>query len=233
MSIKPHQRLIVALDFPSIDEAREMALLLSGRVGVFKIGLELVCAGGLELVRELAERGEKVFLDLKLLDIGHTVMKAVQAAARSGASFLTIHAIDHKTIRAAIEGRGESSLKLLGVTVMTNLDRHDLDQQGIDPAFSPASLALKRAAMACRLGFDGVVSSAHEAAAIRRETGDEHLIITPGIRPAGSARGDQSRIMTPRRALAAGADYLVIGRPITQADDPLAVVEKIIDEMEA
>jgi orotidine-5'-phosphate decarboxylase len=224
--LSPHERIIVALDFSSPDEARALARELAGRVGVFKLGMELVYSGGLELARELAQAGEKVFLDLKLLDIGHTVMKATRAAARTGASFLTVHAMDEKTMLAAVEGREGSDLKLLGVTVMTNLDQHDLGQQGIIGQ-TPAQLALHRAQMAAHCGFDGVVSSGHEAAAIREIIGSDRLIVTPGIRMPGARSGDQERIMTPAQAVGEGADYLVIGRPIIAAEDPLRALEQI------
>ncbi len=208
-----------------------MSNRLKGRVGVFKIGMELVYSGGLELAVELVEGGDQVFLDLKLLDIGHTVMQATKAVARLGVSFLTVHAVDEKTMTAAVEGRGDSALKLLGVTVMTNLDIDDLKQQGI-AEHSPSQLAIKRAQMAANCGFEGVITSGHEASAIRDTIGADKLIITPGIRPAGADIGDQSRVMTPARALSAGADYLVIGRPITQADDPVAAVEAIAAQIE-
>ncbi len=226
----PTDRIIVALDFPSIEEARDMAKQLRGRVGVFKIGMELVYSGGLELARELAGQGEKVFLDLKLLDIGHTVMSATKAVSRLGVSFLTVHAVDEKTLLAAVEGRGDTALKLLGVTVMTNLDAEDLEQQGI-AGLSPRDLAQKRAVMAANCGFDGVITSGHEAAFIRQSLGAQKLIITPGIRPAGADIGDQSRVMSPAQAVDAGADYLVIGRPITQAEDPVKAVEMIAREL--
>lgn len=226
----PKDRIIVALDFPSSAEARVMANSLKGRVGVFKIGMELVYSGGLDLARELIDSGENVFLDLKLLDIGHTVTRATQAVARLGASFLTVHGVDEKTMEAAFEGKGDSSLKLLGVTVMTNLDDEDLRQQGITD-MSPSELAIKRAGMAAKCGFDGVITSGHEAAKIRSAIGENKLIITPGIRPSGADIGDQTRVMTPARALQAGADYLVIGRPITAAQDPVAAVEAIVQQM--
>ncbi len=232
MMITPKERIIVALDFPNVSEARDMSNRLKGRVGVFKIGMELVYSGGLELAVELVEGGDQIFLDLKLLDIGHTVMQATKAVARLGATFLTVHAVDEKTMTAAVEGRGDSALKLLGVTVMTNLDGHDLKQQGI-AEHSPSQLAIKRAQMAANCGFEGVITSGHEASAIRDAIGADKLIITPGIRPAGADIGDQSRVMTPARALSAGADYLVIGRPITQADDPVAAVEAIAAQIEA
>jgi len=226
----PTDRIIVALDFPSIDEARSMTAQLRGRVGVFKIGMELVYSGGLELARELAGQGDQVFLDLKLLDIGHTVMSATKAVSRLGVSFLTVHAVDEKTLLAAVEGRGDTALKLLGVTVMTNLDGGDLRQQGV-VALSPRDLAQKRAVMAARCGFDGVITSGHEATVLRQSLGMEKLIITPGIRPVGADIGDQSRVMSPAQAVLAGADYLVIGRPITQANDPVQAVEMIAQEL--
>ncbi len=230
--ITPKERIIVALDFPNVSEARDMSNRLKGRVGVFKIGMELVYSGGLELAVELVEGGDQVFLDLKLLDIGHTVMQATKAVARLGATFLTVHAVDEKTMTAAVEGRGDSPLKLLGVTVMTNLDGDDLKQQGI-AEHSPSQLAIKRAQMAANCGFEGVITSGHEASAIRDAIGADKLIITPGIRPVGADSGDQSRVMPPARALSAGADYLVIGRPITQADDPVAAVEAITAQIES
>ena len=156
--------------------------------------------------------------------------QATKAVARLGASFLTVHAIDEKTMMAAVEGRADSSLKLLGVTVMTNLEGNDLEQQGIQ-IMSPSSLAIMRAGMAANCGFEGVITSGHEASAIRETIGADKLIITPGIRPAGVDSGDQSRIMTPAKAISAGADYLVIGRPITQADDPVDAVEAIAREL--
>jgi orotidine-5'-phosphate decarboxylase len=224
--IDPKDRIIVALDFPSPQEARDMVHRLKGRVGVFKIGMELVYSGGLDLARELIDSGENVFLDLKLLDIGHTVLRATQAVARLGVTFLTVHGVDEKTMKAAVKGRGDSHLKLFGVTVMTNLDGEDLKQQGIS-SLSPSELAIRRARMAAHCGFDGIITSGHEAMAIREAIGRHKLIITPGIRPLGADVGDQSRVMTPARAIQAGADYLVIGRPITKADDPVAAVETI------
>ena len=224
-------RIIVALDYPSCDEARDMATRLRGRVGVFKIGMELVYSGGLELARELAEQGELVFLDLKLLDIGHTVMQATKAVSKLGVAFLTVHGVDQKTMKAAVEGRGDDPLKLLGVTVMTNLDGDDLVQQGIRD-LTPSELAIRRARMAAQAGFDGVITSGHEALDIRDAIGPDKLIITPGIRLAGADVGDQSRVMSPSRAVEAGADYLVIGRPITKAADPLEAIEAILTDLD-
>jgi orotidine-5'-phosphate decarboxylase len=222
-------RLIVALDVPSVDEARALIDRLDGSVGVYKIGLELLFSGGLTLAAELASRGENVFIDAKLLDIEATVERATAAVARTGATFLTVHAMDRKTLDAAVRGRGESSLQLLGVTVLTNLAPADLVQQGID--HPPAELVVHRALMAREAGFDGVVASGHEARAIRAAAGSGFIIVTPGIRPEGSARDDQARVVTPAMAIAAGADYLVIGRPITAAEDPCAAACAIGEEM--
>jgi len=222
-------RLIVALDVPSAEEARALIDRLGGSVGVYKIGLELLFSGGLALAAELAERGANVFIDAKLLDIEATVERATAAVARTGAQFLTVHAMDRKTLDAAVRGRGESDLKLLGVTVLTNLTPADLVQQGID--HPPAELVAHRALMAREAGFDGVVASGREARAIRDAAGSGFVIVTPGIRPEGSARDDQARIVTPAMAIAAGANYLVVGRPITAATDPCAAACAISEEM--
>jgi orotidine-5'-phosphate decarboxylase len=224
-------RLILALDVPSADAARALIERLGDSVGVYKIGLELLFAGGLTLAAELVERGGRVFIDAKLLDIEATVERATAAVARTGAHFLTVHAVDRKTLDATRRGRGDSGLKLLGVTVLTNLSPADLVQQGID--MPPAELVLHRAKLAQEAGFDGVVASGQEAAAIRDDAGPDFLIVTPGIRPAGGASHDQARIVTPAMAIAAGADYLVVGRPITAAPDPCAAAQAIVAEIAA
>jgi orotidine-5'-phosphate decarboxylase len=224
-----HQRLIVALDVPSTDAARALIDRLGDSVGVYKIGLELLFSGGFQLTRDLAAQGARVFVDAKLLDIETTVERATAAIARTGAQFLTVHATDRKTLAAAARGRGESGLKLLGVTVLTNLDNADLVQQGIDQA--PRELALHRAMLAREAGFDGVISSGREAAAIRDSAGADFLIVTPGIRPQGSAKQDQARAVSSSEAIAAGANYLVVGRPITGAADPRAAAEAIAEEI--
>jgi orotidine-5'-phosphate decarboxylase len=172
-----------------------------------------------------------VFLDAKLLDIEATVERATASVARTGAEFLSVHATDRKTLDAAVRGRVDSGLKLLGVTVLTNLGPSDLIQQGTD--IPPAELALHRAKLAFEAGFDGVVASGLEAAAIRDATGTGFLIVTPGIRPEGSAAQDQKRIVTPAKAIAAGADYLVVGRPITAASEPRAAAEAMMREIES
>lgn len=226
----PESRLIVALDFPTPEAARDMVNTLGDACGFYKIGLELLFAGGQELASALKAEGRRVFVDAKLLDIGATVEKATANIARLGGDFLTLHITDRKTLAAAVRGRGESQLKLLGVTVMTNLEQADLEEQGITGK-APSELVLHRAGLAKEAGLDGVVASAHEAAAIRERVGPDFLIVTPGIRPAGAAAQDQARVATPAIAIAAGADYLVVGRPITEADDPHAAAKAIIEEI--
>jgi orotidine-5'-phosphate decarboxylase len=226
------RRLIVALDLPSADEAARLAAQLRGQVSIFKIGLELVYAeGGLELARNLIAAGHQIFLDAKLLDIPNTVERATANAARLGAAFLTVHGTDRKTLDAAMRGRGSAATKLLAITVLTSLDAADLNEQHI--GLSPAELVLRRAQLASDAGFDGVVASAQEAAAIRAALGERLLIVTPGIRPAGADAGDQARVVTPAQAIARGADYLVVGRPISAAPDPLDAARVIIAEMAA
>lgn len=225
----PKDRLIVALDLPSIDQARALIEKIGPAVGIYKIGLELLYAGGADLAAELADAGSKVFVDAKLLDIPQTVERATANIAALGASFLTVHGHDTKTLDAARKGRDGSNMSLLAVTVLTSLEQDDLNQQGID--MTPQDLALRRALFAQEAGFDGVVASGQEAGPIRRETGADFMIVTPGIRPAGSDTQDQARVTTPAKAIAAGADYLVVGRPITQADDPLAAAEAIVAEI--
>lgn len=225
------RRLIVALDFPSADEAARLAAQLRGDVGVFKIGLELVYADGLLLMRSLVEAGHQIFLDAKLLDIPNTVERATANAARLGAAFLTVHGTDRKTLDAAVRGRGSAATKLLAITVLTSLGEADLKEQNI--GLDPAELVLRRAYLARDAGFDGVVASAQEAASIRAALGDGFLIVTPGIRPAGAEAADQSRVVTPAEAIARGADYLVVGRPISTAPDPLGAARAIIAEMAA
>ena len=180
---RARDRLIVALDVPGAEEARTLIEALGDSVGVYKIGLELMFAGGMALASELASRGSRVFLDAKLLDIEATVERATAAIARTGAEFLTVHAVDRKTLDAAVRGRGGSTLKLLGVTVLTNLGPADLIQQGTD--IPPGELVLHRAMLAKEAGFDGVVASGLEAASIREASGTGFLIVTPGIRPRG------------------------------------------------
>lgn len=227
--ILPRDRLIVALDVPAADQAKALIERLGDSVGVYKIGLELLFAGGFELARALAQSGRPVFVDAKLLDIEATVERSTAAIASSGAAFLTVHALDKKTLAAAVRGRGDSTLKLLGVTVLTNLAPADLIEQGIDHPL--AEVALHRARLAKDAGLDGVIASGHEAAAIREAVGPGFLIVTPGVRPQGSEAQDQARAVTPRMAIGAGADYLVVGRPITRAPDPRAAADAVVAEI--
>jgi orotidine-5'-phosphate decarboxylase len=224
-------RLIVALDVPSVDQARSLIETLGDSVGVYKIGLELLFCGGFALAEQLAKDGRAVFVDAKLCDIETTVERATAAIARMGAAFLTVHALDHTTLAAAVRGRGNTSLKLLGVTVLTSLTPSDLVEQGIDLPLE--ELVLHRAILAKTADFDGVIASGHEAAAIRGATRRNFLIVTPGVRPQGSDTQDQARAVTPQEAIAAGADYLVVGRPITRAADPREAALAIVREIDA
>jgi orotidine-5'-phosphate decarboxylase len=225
----PRDRLIVALDVPNADEARSLIGKLGDSAGVYKIGLELLFAGGFGLAQELTDHGHRVFVDAKLLDIEATVERATATIARMGVAFLTVHATDHKTLAAAVRGRGDSTLKLLGVTVLTNLTPVDLIEQCCDHPLQ--ELVLHRAKLAKEAGLDGVVASGQEAAQIRDAAGPGFVIVTPGIRPRGSETQDQARAVTPRSAIEAGADYLVVGRPITRAADPRAAADAIVAEI--
>jgi len=226
---KAAQRLIVALDVPSAEEARALITSLGDAVGCYKIGLELLFAGGADLARELVDDGQDVFIDAKLLDIPKTVERTTANIAQLGAKFLTVHGHDRQTLEAAATGRGKSDLKLLAVTVLTSVDGSDLAQQGV--AIPAADLVAQRAKFAKQAGFDGVVASPAEIGAIRQAVGPKLSIVTPGIRPAGAAKGDQKRVASPAAAIKNGADYLVIGRPITQAEDPRAAALAILDEI--
>jgi orotidine-5'-phosphate decarboxylase len=227
-AIAPKDRLIVALDLGNVDAAEAMVARLGDSVTFYKIGYQLSFAGGLPLVRKLADKGKKVFLDLKLHDIGNTVARGVESIARLGATFLTVHAYP-QTMKAAAEARGGTPLKLLAVTVLTSYDDGDLHAAGYRLGVS--DLVEARAQQAQVLGIDGLVCSPEEAGAVRKVVGHQMNLVTPGIRPAGSATGDQKRIMTPARAIAAGADYLVVGRPIVEAADPKAVADAIQAEI--
>ncbi|MFQ3452554.1 orotidine-5'-phosphate decarboxylase [Bradyrhizobium sp. UFLA01-814] len=226
--IAPRDRLIVALDLPSVASAEAMIDRLGDAVTFYKIGYQLGYAGGLILAKQLAGSGKKVFLDLKLHDIGNTVARGVESVAGLGATFLTVHAYP-QTMKAAVEARAGSGLKILAVTVLTSYDDTDLHAAGY--RLNVSDLVEARAKQAQALGVDGLVSSPEEAAALRKIVGDQMNLVTPGIRPAGSATGDQKRIMTPARAIAAGADYLVVGRPVMEAADPKASAEAIHAEI--
>ena len=224
----PRDRLIVALDVPTVPEAEALIARLGDSVGVYKIGLELILGGGVVLAERLAAEGGNVFLDAKLLDIDNTVAKAVANAARLGVRFLTVHAYP-KAIRAAVAARGDAALALLGVTVVTSMDDADLAAAGC--AGTVKDRVLARAADAKAAGMDGIVASPHELAAVRAAVGAGMILVSPGIRPAGAAMGDQKRAATPAEAIRAGADYLVVGRPITEADDPRAAAAAIVEEI--
>lgn len=226
--IDPRDRLIVALDVPDLASAEAMVSRLGDTVTFYKVGMELTYSGGLSFVRRLADAGKKVFLDLKLHDIPNTVEKATAQVADLGATFLTVHAFP-QTMKAAVKGRGAGSLKILAVTVMTSYDDADLVEAGY--ALGVRDLVERRARQAHAIGVDGLILSPEEVSAMRALLGPDITLITPGIRPSGSAAGDQKRIMTPANAIEAGADYLVIGRPVTQADDPKASAEAIIAEI--
>jgi orotidine-5'-phosphate decarboxylase len=225
--IPPRDRLIVALDVPSMEAAEALVMRLGDSVTFYKIGYQLAFAGGLPLVRKLADKGKKVFLDLKLHDIGNTVARGVENIAKSGATFLTVHAYP-QTMQAAVEARGPN-LKILAVTVLTSYNEDDVQAAGY--RLGVADLVAQRARQADELGVDGLVCSAEEAANLRKIVVKRLRLVTPGIRPAGSAIGDQKRIMTPARAIAAGADYLVVGRPVVEAADPKAAAEAIVAEI--
>lgn len=226
--IAPRDRLIVALDLPGLEPAEAMVARLGDSVTFYKIGYQLAFAGGLPLVRKLADKGKKVFIDLKLHDIGNTVARGVESIARLGGTFLTVHAYP-QTMKAAVEGRAGSNLKILAVTVLTSYDDGDLYAAGYRLGVS--DLVEARARQAQVLGVDGLVCSPEEAASLRKVVGRQMSLVTPGVRPAGSASGDQKRIMTPAHAITAGADYLVVGRPILEAADPRAAAEAIVAEI--
>jgi orotidine-5'-phosphate decarboxylase len=227
-NIAPRDRLIVALDLPDVAAAEAMVDGLGDSVSFYKIGYQLGYAGGLAMVSRLAGAGKKVFIDLKLHDIGNTVSRGVESIAKLGATFLTVHAYP-QTMKAAVEARAGSDLKILAVTVLTSYDDGDLHAAGYRLGVS--DLVEARAQQAQVLGVDGLVCSPEEAASLHKIVGHQMHLVTPGIRPAGSATGDQKRIMTPARAIAAGADYLVVGRPVLEAADPRAAAEAIQAEI--
>src|ERR1700761_3168468 len=226
--IATKDRVIVALDLSGVEQAEAMVARLGDSVTFYKIGYQLAYAGGLPLVRKLADQGKKVFIDLKLHDIGNTVARGVESVATLGATFLTVHAYP-QTMKAAVEARAGSDLKILAVTVLTSYDETDMHEAGY--RLGVADLVEARAQQALSLGIDGLVSSAEEVARLRKIVGHQMRLVTPGIRPAGAAAGDQKRVMTPARAVAAGSDYLVVGRPIVEAADPKAVAEAIVAEI--
>ena len=226
MTKEARDRLIVALDVDSVESARALVATLGETVSFYKVGMELAYGGGLSLARELKDAGKRVFIDLKLHDIGATVERATRQISRMGMDFLTIHAYP-QTMAAARAGAGE--LKLLAVTVMTSYDDADLAAAGY--AFSVAELVARRASQAKAAGIDGLILSPLELATIRPRVGPGMLLVTPGVRPAGADAGDQKRVMTPAQAIAASANHIVVGRPITRAADPRAAAEAILAEI--
>ncbi len=222
------ERLIVALDTPDLAHAKAMVARLGDAVCFYKVGMQLAYGGGLDYVRTLRDEGKQVFLDLKMLDIANTVGHGVASVMRLGATFVTIHAYP-QAMRAAVAARGDDPLKILGVTVLTSLDESDLTEAGYNR--KPEELVALRVRAALDCGIDGVVASPLEARDIREIAGDRLSIVTPGIRLKGSDAGDQKRITTPGDAIAAGADYLVVGRPIISADDPADAANNIVDEI--
>lgn len=221
--------LIVALDVPTIEIAKHIVDELGDLVNFYKIGMQLQFAGGLELAKELVQAGKKVFLDSKLLDIDQTISSAVENVAKMGVTFLTVHGIG-KSIAAAIKGRGDSDLKILAVTVLTHIDQDYLKNLGIKIPLE--KLVIHLAGMALDAGADGVLASGLEVNEIRKRFGNQLTVVTPGIRPTGTDAHDQRRVATPAHAIRAGADYLVVGRPILQAANRCDAVRKILQEIE-
>ena len=225
--IGPRDRLIVALDLPSVAAAEAMVTRLGDAVSFYKIGYQLAFTGGLAFAHTLTGAGKKVFVDLKLHDIDNTVAQGVKSVARLGATFLTVHAYP-QTMKAAVAAR-EAGLRILAVTVLTSHDDEDLAEAGYNT--SVAALVARRAEQARAIGVDGLVCSGEEVAKLRTIVGPKLALVTPGIRPAGSDPGEQKRIATPAAAIAAGADYLVVGRPIIAAADPKAAADAIVAEI--
>ncbi len=226
----PDDRLIVALDLPDALQALALVQRLGAQVGFYKIGLGLLTGGGLALANELKQGGKRVFLDLKLFDIPATIEAAVRGLAAYDLDFLTVHG-DPGVVRAAVAGRGTRPTRILAVTFLTAMDRADLDAAMIRPGDMP-ELVAERAARALAAGADGVIAAPGEAAAIRAlPQAAGRLIVTPGIRPAGAAAGDQKRTATPAGAIAAGADHIVVGRPVHGAADPAAAARAILQEI--
>ena len=224
-------RLIVALDVPKADAARALVDRLAGHVGLFKVGSQLFTAAGPELVHEIVGRGEKVFLDLKFHDIPNTVAGAVASATRLGVSLVDVHGLGGRAmVEAAVGALPAMGTRLLAITILTSHDQETLGEIGVNGSMVESVRRL--AQLAKEAGADGVVVSPQEVATVREACGSDFLIVTPGIRPAGVALGDQARAATPAAALAAGADYLVVGRPITEAADPAAAADAIVREME-
>ncbi len=222
--------IIIALDVPSATEARRLVREIGDAASFYKVGLELYAAAGPDFARELKAEGHRVFLDLKLHDIGETVRRAVAQVTKIGPDFLTLHATD-QVMRAAVEGRGQSPLKLLGVGVLTSLDDSDLEKDGYSRSL--IDLVELRARNAMAAGMDGIVCSPREVARVRGITGRKMILLNPGVRSAGSDADDQKRVATPAEAVAAGADYIVIGRQVTRSKDPRGETLRVLEEVGA
>ena len=230
--MSPDDRLIVALDVPNVLDGMKIAEKLGNSVSFYKIGLGMLTGGGLALANELKASGKRIFLDMKFFDIGATVERAVAGIAQYDLDFLTVHGDPH-VVRAAVAGRGDTDLKILAVTILTSLDRSDLDDCLIQSG-DIQKLVIERARLAFIAGADGVISSPLEAALIRAlPEANGKLIVTPGVRPTGAALGDQKRVATPTSAISDGADHIVVGRPIIQADNPVEVTRAILAELAA
>jgi orotidine-5'-phosphate decarboxylase len=226
--VAPRERVIVALDLPSVAIAEKLVWQLGDSVDFYKIGYQLGYAGGLSFGRDLIKSGKKVFFDLKLHDIGNTVNKGVESIVNSGATFLTVHAYP-QTMKAALDAARGSKLKILAVTILTSYNDRDVAEAGYTG--SARDQVKAKSEQACALGIDGIVCSAEESEMLRPIVGPTRLLVTPGIRPAGADSGDQKRIMTPSAAIRAGSDYLVVGRPITGVDDPKAAADAIVQDV--
>lgn len=223
-------RLIVALDFDTVKEAKALVEKLGDEVEFYKVGLGLQLDGGDQFARWLKDLNKKVFLDYKYYDIGETIKRAVARAADFGVDFLTVHGVTG-ILESAVEGRGESDLKIFCVTVLTSMDARDIQEMGFPTTMTVEELVAHRARNALKAGVDGVIASAHEVERLKSDLEGKLLIVTPGIRPFGSSVDDQKRIATPFEAVKSGADYLVIGRPITKAPDPVGKAHEIVMEM--
>ncbi|WP_267551381.1 orotidine-5'-phosphate decarboxylase [Rhizobium rhizogenes] len=223
-------RLIVGLDVPNLQEAEKVVGALGDDILYYKIGYQLAFAGGLEFARDLAADGKKIFLDMKLLDIDNTVASGVENIVKMGMSMLTLHAYP-KAMKAAVAAAKGSDLCLLGVTVLTSMDEEDLISAGYE--YDPHTLVLRRAEQAHLAGMGGIVCSAEESSAVRKIIGPDMALVTPGIRPAGSDKGDQKRVMTPADAIKAGSSHLVVARPIVKASDPKEAARGILAEIAA
>jgi orotidine-5'-phosphate decarboxylase len=223
-----HNPIIIALDIDSPDEALDLVRRIGDKAEVYKVGMELYAAAGPEFLNQLTGEGKQIFLDMKFYDIGETVKRAVAQVAKRGVKFLTVHG-SQAVMRAAVEGRGDSGLKLLAVTVLTSFDESDLQQLGYPCSVS--ELVSLRVQNAMSSGIDGIVCSPLEVKRVRELTGPGAVLITPGVRSAGAAAGDQKRVATPAEAVSNGANYLVIGRQVTRAADPAAEAQRVLDEL--